>query len=33
MKTTQQQIIQNILSLGYNKVEKIDDSDFLFTTD
>lgn len=31
MKTTQQQIIQNILSLGYNKVEKIDDSDFLFT--
>lgn len=33
MKTTQQQIIQNILSLGYNKVEKIDDSDFLFTSD
>lgn len=31
MKTTQQQIIHNILSLGYNKVEKIDDSDFLFT--
>lgn len=33
MKTTQKQIINNILSLGYNKVEKIDDGDFLFTSD
>lgn len=28
---TRQQIIDNIMSLGYNKVEKIDDEDFLFT--
>ena len=28
---TQQQIINNIMSLGYNKVENIDDGDFLFT--
>lgn len=28
---TQQQIINKIMSLGYNKVENIDDGDFLFT--
>lgn len=28
---TRQQIIDKILSFGYNKVEKIDDEDFLFT--
>ena len=28
---TREQIIDKILSFGYNKVEKIDDEDFLFT--